>query len=243
MQRTFCWLLLAIEALSVGCRRDVAEYSEIDSSIVLGPQYSAKKGLLVPNDTRQSLGLTIVEATEQKVPAFADLELRIYKSEAGRGFAAGRIAPEQAALVRAGQDVQVQAGERAVPGRVAEVNEALRRATGWVEIVVEIPEATLEVGAFAQARIATDAVEDALTVPRSALLECSDGYSVYTVSGEHYVRTPVIVGTAGSDLVEIKEGLYAGDQVVEKPVMALWMTELAAVKSGQACCVMPAKGK
>jgi hypothetical protein len=43
--------------------------------------------------------------------------------------------------------------------------------------------------------------------------------------------------------VEIKDGLYAGDQVVLQPVMSLWLTELAAVKGGQACCVVPAKGK
>ena len=82
-----------------------------------------------------------------------------------------------------------------------------------------------------------------VTIPRSALLECSDGHSVYTVSGEHLVRTPVKAGAVHGEVVEIKEGLYAGDQVVLEPVMSLWMTELAAVKGGQACCVEPAKGK
>ena len=42
--------------------------------------------------------------------------------------------------------------------------------------------------------------------------------------------------------VEFKKG-GAGDQVVLQPVMSLWLTELAAVKGGQACCVMPAEGK
>ena len=66
---------------------------------------------------------------------------------------------------------------------------------------------------------------------------------VYTVNGEHFIRTPVKVGLANADRVEITDGLYAGDQVVWQPVMALWMTELAAVKGGQACCVEPPKGK
>jgi hypothetical protein len=40
-----------------------------------------------------------------------------------------------------------------------------------------------------------------------------------------------------------EDGLYVGDQVVLQPVMSLWMTELAAVKGGQACCVEPPKGR
>ena len=63
------------------------------------------------------------------------------------------------------------------------------------------------------------------------------------ICGTYLVRAPVKVGARNGDLVEIKDGLYAGDQVVLQPVMSLWMTELAAVKGGQACCVMPAKGK
>ena len=57
------------------------------------------------------------------------------------------------------------------------------------------------------------------------------------------MRTPVKVGASSADFVEIKDGLYAGDQVVLQPVMSLWLTELAAVKGGQACCAVPAKGK
>jgi hypothetical protein len=74
-------------------------------------------------------------------------------------------------------------------------------------------------------------------------LECSDGYSAYTVSGYHLMRTPIKVGAFNADSVEITDGLYAGDQVVLQPVMSLWLTELAAIKGGQACCPAPPKGK
>jgi multidrug efflux pump subunit AcrA (membrane-fusion protein) len=125
------------------------------------------------------------------------------------------------------------------------VSDALTKATGTVEVLVEIPNGaeTLAVGAFVPASVVLEREESVVTIPRAALLECSDGHSVYTVSGESFVRTAVKVGAMSGDLVEIMDGLYSGDQVVLQPVMSLWMTELAAVKGGQACCVMPAKGK
>ena len=98
-------------------------------------------------------------------------------------------------------------------------------------------------GAFLQASCQLESGESVVTIPRAALLQCSDGYSVYTVSGEHLLRTPVKVGVVNAELVEIKDGLYSGDQVVLQPVMSLWLTELAAVKGGQACCPVPPKGK
>ena len=52
-----------------------------------------------------------------------------------------------------------------------------------------------------------------------------------------------LTGTMLQEFVEITDGLYAGDQVVAQPVMSLWLTELASVKGGQACCVAPPKGK
>jgi multidrug efflux pump subunit AcrA (membrane-fusion protein) len=98
-------------------------------------------------------------------------------------------------------------------------------------------------GAFLQASVPLAAGGSVVSVPRAALLQCSDGYSVYTVSGERFVRTSVKVGAMNADRVEVTDGLYAGDQVVLQPVLPLWLTELAAVKGGQACCVEPPKGK
>ena len=67
---------------------------------------------------------------------------------------------------------------------------------------------------FLQGTISLDSAETVVTFPRATLLQCSDGYSVYTVSGDHLVRAQVKVGAISGDLVEIKDGLYAGDQVV-----------------------------
>jgi hypothetical protein len=227
-----------------GCQPKPGE-SAGDESVEIGPKYSAKNGLLVPSDTRLSLGVKIVEVTEQKVPATLDIQLRVYQTGQESILASAAVTPEEAKALRRGHTVRARSNGADLTGRVTRVNGELQMATGMVEVLVEFgntPGAPA-VGPFLPARIALDSDATVVTIPRAALLDCSDGHSVYTVSGEHLVRALVKVGAVSDDLVEIKDGLYAGDQVVLQPVLSLWMTELAAVKGGQACCVVPAKGK
>lgn len=237
-------LLLAV--MLAGCGREAVETTVAETMVVFGPQFSAKNGLLLPDDTRQSLGLKIVEVTEQKVPAIIEVQLRVYQTDDNASRASGTVTPEQAKLLKLGQSLQIHAGEgKSITGKVTALNDQLQKATGMIEVLAETPGASevAAMGKFLQAEIALDSNDSVVSIPRAALLQCSDGYSVYTVNGEHLVRTPVKVGASNSDLVEIKDGLYTGDQVVLQPVMSLWMTELAAVKGGQACCAVPAKGK
>ena len=172
--------------------------------------------------------------------------MRVYQAGDSASRASGTVTPEQAKLLKPGQSLQIRASDgQSLSGKVTGLNDQLQKATGMIEVLAEIPNASTgpAVGTFLRASIALDSNESVVSIPRAALLQCSDGYSVYTVSGEHFVRTPVKVGASGADFVEIKDGLYAGDQVVSQPVMSLWLTELAAVKGGQACCAVPEKGK
>ena len=190
--------------------------------------------------------MKIVEVTEQKVPATLDVQLRVYQNGGESLLASASVTLEEANALKSGQLVRATANGASFTGQVTRVKDELLKATGMAEALVELrnPPGASAVGAFLPASVELDSSASVVTIPRAALLECSDGHSVYTVSGEHFVRTPVKVGAISGGLVEIKDGLYAGDQVVLQPVMSLWMTELAAVKGGQACCVMPAgKGK
>jgi hypothetical protein len=239
------FLLIAVMVLS-GCGRKSTDSVKSEDTVVFGPQHSAKNGLLVPENTRQSLGLRIVEVTEQKIPTKFDVQLHVYQVGKSSTLASGMVSPEKAKLLKTGQVVEVRTREgKSTSGKVASLSDQLQKATGAMELLVEIPQAAEEfkVGAFVQASVTLDSSESVVTIPRAALLQCSDGHSVYTVSGERFVRTPVKIGNASAELVEVKDGLYAGDKVVLQPVMSLWMTELAAVKGGQACCVEPPKGK
>lgn len=235
--------LLAAFALS-GCQRNSGDSAAGGRSVEIGPKYSARDGLFVPDDTRLSLGLKIVDVTEQIVPSTLNIQLCVYRNSGENLLASASVTLEEAKALKRGQVVRVTANGARFTGQVMQVNDAWLRATGTVEILVEIRDqpGAFAVGAFLPASVELDSTASVVTIPRAALLECSDGHSVYTVSGESFVRALVTVGVINSDLVEIKDGLYAGDQVVLRPVMSLWLTELAAVKGGQACCVVPARG-
>jgi hypothetical protein len=237
--------LLAALVLA-GCQPKATSSAAGDDVVTLGPQFSAKKGLLVPEDTRRSLGIKIAEVAEQKIAATVEIQLRIYEVTKSASLASGAVTPEQAKELNAGEPLLLRTSDgRSLTGKITSLNDQLQKATGLIEVLAEFPKASAHfaVGDFLQASGTLESGENVVTVPRSALLQCSDGYSVYTVSGEHLVRTPVKLGAVNAELVEIKDGLYAGDQVVLQPVMSLWMTELAAVKGGQSCCVAPPKGK
>ena len=242
-------ILILVAALAsaalTACKPPPAPPASEGEAVMLGPQHS-KKGLLLPEDTRRSLGVQVIEVTEQKVSAALELLLRVYQVGDRGGLASGTMAPEEARLVTAGQPVEMTTADgHTSTGKVTRLNDELQKVTGTVEVLVEFPSAPEAVkdGTFLQARVTLAAAANVVSIPRAALLGCSDGQFVYTVNGEHFIRTPVKVGAANADLVEITDGLFSGDQVVLQPVMSLWMTELAAVKGGQACCVMPAKGK
>lgn len=236
--------MLAVLTLA-GCQPKSGESTVGEETIEIGPQYSAKNGLLVSDETRQSLGLKIVEVTEQKVPATLAVQLRVYQESKETILASATVTPEEAKQLKRGQAVHALVGGANLTGSVTTVDDRLQKATGMAEVQVELARAigAARVGAFLPASVELDSAAAVVSIPQAALLECSDGHSVYTVSGEHFVRTSVKVGARAGELVEIKDGLFAGDQVVLQPVMSLWMTELAAVKGGQACCVAPAKGK
>lgn len=238
--------LMVVALALVGCQPKSGAKVASKATVEIGPKHSAKDGLSVPEETRQSLGLKVVEVTEQKVPMRLELPLRVYRTTAESSLASGTATPEQSKLLKSGQSVQVSAHDgQKLTAKITSINAELQKATGMAEVLVEIPKSSepLAVGAFLKANIMLGAGESVVAIPRTALLEASDGFSVYTMSGDNFVRTPVKIGAMSNDLIEIKDGLYAGDQIVSQAVMSLWMTELAAVKGGQACCVEPAKGK
>ena len=49
------------------------------------------------------------------------------------------------------------------------------------------------------------------------------------------MRAPVKLGVVNEDRAEVTDGLYAGDRIVVRPVMALWLAELQSLRAGKAC--------
>jgi len=117
-------------------------------------------------------------------------------------------------------------------GAVLGVHPAL--AISESEIVIGVSNATtkLKSGEFLAATITLPRAEAVTVIPRSAVLQTSEGTFIYAVNGDAYFRTAVKVGSEADGLVEITDGLLAGDAVVTKPVETLYLIELRATKGG-----------
>ncbi len=67
---------------------------------------------------------------------------------------------------------------------------------------------------FGRIEVVYDQRTDALTVPRSALLEDAGETAVFAVREAKAVRVPIEVGHMSGELVEVRKGLDEGEQVV-----------------------------
>jgi hypothetical protein len=210
------------------------------------PEFNAKSGLLLPQETQRSLGLRVVDVEERSIVASFDLSLRVYESGPDRARASGRVNADQSAMLGPGQPVVAQSTDgAAITGLVVRAEETLKAVSGAGEVLVEFPGAAgrIATGQFLEGVVSTGPRAPTTVVPAAALLECSEGTFVYAVNGDYFVRTPVSAGMSDGDHVEITDGLYEGDQVVAQPVLSLWMTELASVKGGQSCCAVSPEEK
>jgi len=66
------------------------------------------------------------------------------------------------------------------------------------------------------------------------VVNSAEGEFAYVDNGGWMTRAKVETGAEEGGMVEIVDGLYAGDVIATSPVMTLWMTELALLKSGRA---------
>jgi multidrug efflux pump subunit AcrA (membrane-fusion protein) len=72
----------------------------------------------------------------------------------------------------------------------------------------------LKPGSFARAQIRTGEFDDALVLPRRAMLE-EDGESyVYVAKGDTVARVGVRLGAVAGDSAQVLAGLVPGDRVV-----------------------------
>jgi len=69
-------------------------------------------------------------------------------------------------------------------------------------------------GMFARVHVQYDQHENALLVPKRAIVEEDDALSVYVVVDSLAVRRSVATGYTSGDRVEVTDGLSDGDRVV-----------------------------
>lgn len=125
----------------------------------------------------------------------------------------------QLAVLEAGQPASLRVD--AMPGReftahVDRINPAVDAKTGTFKVVVQAddPQHKLRPGMFARVRIVHDVRQDALLVPRAAIVNEDGRDYVFTVQDGTAKRTDVTLGLTDDQKVQIQSGLKAGATVV-----------------------------
>jgi len=135
-------------------------------------------------------------------------------------------APErEMARLRAGQPLRMVVD--AVPGKVFigkvdRVSPVMDSASGTFRVVCAFDNAPeLRPGMFGRIEVVYDQRQDALTVPRIALLEDEGEPAVYVVRDKLARRTPVTLGYTTGEYAEVRTGLKDGDRVVTAGKVAI----------------------
>lgn len=132
------------------------------------------------------------------------------------------VTPADAARVRPGARVELEAGESAGgealgTGTVADVGAQVDSATRAVPVRVHAPSTRrpLKVGETVFGRVAVHERASVLVVPVAALVPEGDGFKVFVVDAKGIAHErPVKVGARAGAVAEILEGVQAGERVV-----------------------------
>ena len=224
---------LGIATLQSSCSKTAAAASTEDKTAPEnGAQFKKGEGLSLTDEMKKAIALQIADVGEEKIASAFTVSLSAMKPNEASGW----LAPQQAAQVKAGEEVELQAegNATAIKGTVQRVEQPPFGALGDYEITITTAQ-PLTTGARLKAAFHAPAGDAVAAIPRSALLKTAEGTFVYAVNGAFYVRTPVKTGAMNDALVEVTDGLYSGDQIVTTPVMSLWLAELQVIRGGKAC--------
>jgi hypothetical protein len=209
-----------------------------------GATFKVGKGITFEEETSKIIGLEVLDVTEEILPEVVQVNVQIFTEthrlaklnmdHTGCKFhGSGFLASEKANLIKPKQSVKFQiSNDKILDGFVVAIQKPLIHGESEIIVGVTTPESGLKDGEFVKATIFVSQGEPVTTIPSSALLRTVEGTYVYVVNGDAYYRTAVTVGGSTEGKIEITDGLYAGDQVVSKPVETLWIIELRATKGG-----------
>ncbi|WP_338824273.1 Macrolide export protein MacA [Moorella humiferrea] len=115
-------------------------------------------------------------------------------------------------------NVEIPAVDGKLQGRVASVGPAAEEASRVFKVKIDLPDppAGVKPGMTATVTYTTRRVDNALLVPKNAVVKRGTQDVVYTVVNGKAVGRPVTTGVAGDEKVEIVKGLAAGDSIIVK---------------------------
>jgi len=235
-------LLLAVALM--GCKQSEQPASESVSLSL----FKQGKGVLFSEETKKLFGIEIAEVTEKSMQPRAEKSAQVYRTGTAGGPCSALLLldADEAATFAIGKPVQIRAlkgQKQELPGKLVRLDGQATAALGQVEGVIEFadPQKEFEAGEFVTVAFTTGEPKPVFVVHESAVLLAADGTYVYAVNGTHLTRTRVKTGATSEGLVEVRDGLYAGDSVAVKGVQNIWLVELSALKGGTPCCPVPKK--
>lgn len=134
-------------------------------------------------------------------------------------IARAHIPQDQAASLKVGDPATISAPEVGdVPAKVTIVSPALDPGSTTVEVWVEAPNKSgkLRPGSSVQVRMVARKIDDAIVIPKSAVLKTPESETTVMVVGNdnHAHQTAVETGVTQGDDIQITKGLNAGQTVV-----------------------------
>lgn len=129
-------------------------------------------------------------------------------------------------------------GAREFDGQVQRINPVTADGSRAITIYIAVPNPNqaLKGGMFAQGALTLDNMAPVLAVPQRAVHEEAGAAFVYTLRDDKIARTPVKVGSTapGSTLIEVRDGLAAGDRVIVTEITGEQVGQHVVVRSGSA---------
>jgi hypothetical protein len=197
----------------------------------IGIKYDDAQGLFVTPFSAKLLNLEMQDVDEQEIVETIQLQAQIFDTSLPQAAMASAWLP-------AGEAKRLEAGIPVATdgGLVGEITAVTTELNNQAEVLLSIsdPKDELKSGKFVTASVALPSEGLVTVVPKEAVVHSAEGSFAYVDNAGWTVRTPVETGAEANGKIEIVDGLYFGDRVVTKPVMALWMTELQLLKSGKA---------
>jgi RND family efflux transporter MFP subunit len=133
-------------------------------------------------------------------------------------YADVHLSEKDTRAVRNGQSATLRLGSddgAAVRGRVERISPVVDQASGTVKVTVAMePQPGFRPGSFVRVEIQTDAKADAIVIPKRALVEEDGQNYVFVANKDTARRTKVALGYQREGMVEIRDGVSAGQSVV-----------------------------
>ncbi len=128
--------------------------------------------------------------------------------------------------ISAGSEVRLRLGDgKATPAKVRAVVPVGDARSQSFEALIDVPDVTpaIAVGRSVQVEVPLGTPQQALAVPRDAVVIRQDGMAVFRIAadGKTVARVPVVTGVAEGEWVVVEGGLKVGEQVIVRGAESL----------------------